>query len=125
MQDLLIFPFNGNGLEALGCLGKNFNFLGFVDDTKTKQGIHEEGFTVFDRSAFEKYENAMVLAVPGSPSSYKHRQEIISSLNLPAHRFASVIHEKAVVSTMAQIGYNVLLMAGVVITSNAKIGDHV
>ena len=31
--DLLIFPCNGNALEALDCLGSAFRCVGFVDDT--------------------------------------------------------------------------------------------
>ena len=30
-KKLLIFPFNGNGLEALDCIDKNYEFIGFVD----------------------------------------------------------------------------------------------
>jgi sugar O-acyltransferase (sialic acid O-acetyltransferase NeuD family) len=125
MQDLLIFPFNGNGLEALSCLGKNFNFLGFVDDTPEKQGQHALGFTVHTRKAFEEFPNALVLAVPGSPGSFTIRHNIIAGLNLPAERFATVIHPKADVSPFAKVGLNTLLMSGVVLTSNCIVGDHV
>ena len=40
-------------------------------------------------------------------------------------RFATVIHPSARISPLARIGRNVLIMAGVVVTSNAIIGDHV
>jgi sugar O-acyltransferase (sialic acid O-acetyltransferase NeuD family) len=125
MRDLLIFPFNGNGLEALSCLGNNYNFLGFVDDTVEKQGQHSSGFKVYPRSAFTEFEAAMVLAVPGSPVSYQQRKTLIASLGIPADRFATVVHPSAQVSPLAQTGFNTLIMAGVVLTSNCKIGDHV
>lgn len=73
MQDLLIFPYNGNGLEALDCLGKEYHFLGFVDDTPEKQGVNQYGHRVFDRSAFDQYPDAKVLAVPGGPLSFSTR----------------------------------------------------
>lgn len=125
MQDLLIFPCNGNGIEALDCLGNEFNFIGFVDDTKEKQGISPKGYSVFDRTAFEKYPNAKILAVPGSPASFKIRKDIIDGLKLNEERFATVIHPKANVSKNASVGKNCLIYAGVVITANAKIGNHV
>lgn len=125
MQDLLIFPFNGNGIEAIDCLGDDFNFLGFVDDSLEKQGVNQYGHSVFDRSAFINYPHAKVLAVPGSPLSFKIRNEIISSLNLDEGRFINLIHPTASVSKFAAIGKNCLICAGVVITSNAKIGNHV
>lgn len=125
MQDLLIFPYNGNGLEALDCLGNAFNFIGFVDDTKEKQGINSIGLKVFDRYAFEKFPAAKVLAVPGSSTSFKKRKEIIDSLDLKDERFATVVHPNANISKNARIGKNCLIYAGVVITVNAQIGNHV
>lgn len=122
--ELLIFPYNGNGLEAIDCIGNEFEFVGFVDDTPEKLGITSDGYKVFSRDVFKKYPNAQVLAVPGSPSSYLNRRHIIEKLDLELARFACVIHPFAHVSALAQMGNNVLIMAGVVITSNAKIGSH-
>jgi sugar O-acyltransferase (sialic acid O-acetyltransferase NeuD family) len=122
---LLIFPFNGNGLEALDCLDDAFRLIGFIDDTVEKQRHTALGYPVFSRAALECWPRAMVLAVPGSASSYRSRRRLIESLALAPERFARVIHPMARVSPLAQIGHNVLVMAGVVITSNAVIGDHV
>ena len=125
MQKLLIFPYNGNGLEALSCIGKKYEFLGFIDDTKEKQGTDSFGHKIFDREALKKYPKAKVLAVPGSAVSYSSRDKIIAGLKLEQKRFTTIIHPSAVISPLAKIGNNVLIMAGVVITSNAIIGDHV
>ncbi len=122
---LFIFPFNGNGLEALACISNEFELMGFIDDTPEKQGIHPYGFTVFDRNILSQYPDAKVLAVPGSPTSYKIRGKIISDLELSEDRFATIIHPSAHVSSLAKIGYNTLIMAGIVITSNAVIDNHV
>jgi len=122
---LLIFPCNGNGLEALDCLGEAYRCLGFVDDTSEKQGRNVHGFPVFDRRVLAERADARVLAVPGSPSSYRSRRGIIEGLGLDADRFARVIHPAARVSPLAVVGRNVLVMSGTVITSNAIIGDHV
>jgi len=125
MKDLLIFPYNGNGLEALDCLGTEYNFIGFVDDTPEKQGINPLGFDVFSREILSKYPNALILAVPGSPSSYSIRKKIIYDLEISPERFATIIHPKASVSPFAKVGKNTVLMSGVVLTSNCVIGDHV
>jgi sugar O-acyltransferase (sialic acid O-acetyltransferase NeuD family) len=123
-QPLLIFPYNGNGIEALDCIGKAYRFIGFVDDTPEKKGIDPNGYQVFDRDAFTQFSDAHVLAIPGSPGSYRTRKETIQGLGIEDDRFASLIHPAARVSPLASIGYNVLIMAGVVITSNALIGSH-
>jgi sugar O-acyltransferase (sialic acid O-acetyltransferase NeuD family) len=125
MQKILIFPFNGNGLEALDCIEGQFELIGFVDDVIEKQGKSEYGFEVFGRGVIDKYKEAKVLAVPGSPQNFLGRSTVIQSLKLEAVRFATVIHSKASVSKHAKIGYNTLIMAGVVITSNCVIGNHV
>jgi sugar O-acyltransferase (sialic acid O-acetyltransferase NeuD family) len=124
-QPLLIFPHNGNGLEALGCLGPEHEMLAFVDDTPEKQGEDPHGYRVLSRMALEESTNARVLAVPGSATSYRSRKAVIAGLGVDPKRFARVVHPTANVSPLATLGYNVLIMAGVVVTSNAVIGNHV
>lgn len=123
-QSLLIFPCNGNGLEALDCLGERHRMTGFIDDTPEKQGTVVFGHPVFSRRALHEHASARVLAVPGGPASFRQRAAIVEGLGLEADRFATVIHPGAHVSPLARIGRNVLIMAGVVVTSNAVIGDH-
>jgi sugar O-acyltransferase (sialic acid O-acetyltransferase NeuD family) len=124
-KKILIFPYNGNGLEALDCLGDEYECIGFIDDKKEKQGKQDKGCAVFSRNVLQVYPEAFVLAVPGSPSSYLARKEQINSLGVSPERFVTIMHPKAVVSCTAKVGYNVLIMAGVVITSNAMIENHV
>jgi len=124
-RSLLIFPCNGNGLEALDCLGTEFACRGFVDDTPEKQAAGRAGRRVFDRRALAEFAEDQVLAVPGSAASFVTRRATIEGLGVARERFARVIHPGAHVSPLAEIGTNVLIMAGVVVTSNARIGDHV
>lgn len=124
-EPLLVFPCNGNAIEALDCLGIRHRMLGFVDDTPDKQGRDVHGHPVFGREALARWPGARVLAVPGSPTSYRARRGVIEGLGVARERFATVIHPAARVSPLATLGVNVLLMAGVVVTSNAVIGDHV
>ena len=124
-KPLLIFPYNGNGIEALDCLGEAYRVVGFIDDTPQKQGNDPRGYRVLSRTALGEFPAAQVLAVPGGPQSFQSRQRVIEGLGIEEHRFASVIHPTARVSPLATIGHNVLIMAGVVVTSNALIGSHV
>jgi sugar O-acyltransferase (sialic acid O-acetyltransferase NeuD family) len=124
-RPLLIFPCNGNGVEALDCLGDAYRCLGFVDDTPEKQRAGAHGYRVFGRTALTEQGDALVLAVPGSPTSYLDRRRIVEGLGLPEARFARVVHPSARISPLAVVGRNVLVMAGVVITSNAVVSDHV
>jgi sugar O-acyltransferase (sialic acid O-acetyltransferase NeuD family) len=123
-ERLLIFPCNGNALEALDCLGSRYRLLGFVDDTAEKQGT-AFGYPVFSRAALTDFPDSQVLAVPGSPTSYTVRRNVIEALGVRDDRFARVLHPSASISALANVGFNFLAMAGVVVTSNATIGNHV
>ncbi len=122
---LLIFPFNGNGLEALDCVGDTFDVVGFIDDTPGKQQLLPYRRPVWPRAALGQRRDAKVLAVPGGPATFGSRRAVIEALGVDPSRYARVIHPTAWVSPRASIGHNVLIMAGVVITSNAVVGDHV
>src|SRR5262245_30871330 len=103
-RPLLIFPCNGNGLEALDCLGDAYRCVGFVDDTPAKRQAGEFGHPVFARAALAERADAFVLAVPGSPSSYLSRRGIIDGLGVAHERLARVIHPTARVSPLAVVG---------------------
>jgi sugar O-acyltransferase (sialic acid O-acetyltransferase NeuD family) len=124
-RPLFLFPCNGNAIEALDCLGDAWQLIGFIDDTLQKQGQLVHGHRVFSREAFAERPDALVLAVPGSPTSFRTRDRTIDSLGLPTDRFATIVHPAARVLPLARIGRNVLIMAGTVVTSNAVVGDHV
>jgi sugar O-acyltransferase (sialic acid O-acetyltransferase NeuD family) len=123
-EKIILFPFGGNAREAVDCLGEEFELIGFIDDDREKHG--EVGtFEVHPREFLQRYPEAKVLAVPGSSTSYLRRRELIASLGVRQERFARVIHPRATVADRSNIGFNTLLMAGVVVTSNATVGDHV
>lgn len=124
-QPLLVFPCNGNALEAMACLQPQWHLQAFVDDTPARQAAGCHGYPVLGRYALQRWADAAVLAVPGSPRSYLARRSLVESLGVQEGRWARVIHPRATVSPLARIGRNVLVMAGVVITSDAVIGDHV
>jgi sugar O-acyltransferase (sialic acid O-acetyltransferase NeuD family) len=122
---LLIFPCNGNGSEAVDCLDDSWAFTAFVDDDPDKHGCSCYGYPVLARAAFAAYPDARVLAVPGNPDNYRSRRAVIADLDIDPARFATIIDPSARVSSRARIGRNVLLMANVVVSGNAVIGDHV
>lgn len=125
MKKLIIFPFNGNAIEAMDCVSDQYELIAFADDTREKQGVSEYGIPVASRNIIEQYPEAQVLAVPGSPTSYKFRHQIIDSLNIPQHRFATLIHPSASVAKFSTVGFNCMIMAGVVLTNKSYIGNHV
>ena len=125
MEEVLIFPFSGTAIEALDCLGENQVCVGFISDNEELKGTKQYGVEIFSRDVLDRIPLAKVLAVNGSPASFLQRKTIIDSLGINEGRFTSVIHRKAVLGRNVVIGFNVLIMAGVVITANAIIGNHI
>jgi len=123
-QKILLYPCNGNAIEALDCLDERWECVGFIDDSTEKQGTVVAQLPVHDRSALQRWADAKILAVPGGPGSFRQRQSIIDSLAVATERFARIVHPAAVIGKQASVGYNTLVMAGVVLTSNATIGNH-
>ena len=121
---ILLFPCNGNSREALDCLGNSWVCKGFIDDTPDKQNTEVAGLPVHDRTALVRWPEAKVLAVPGGPQSFLNRQQVIESLGIASTRFANVVHPSAMIGDAVHIGYNTLIMAGVVLTSNVHVGNH-
>lgn len=122
-QQLMIFPFNGNGLEALDCLNfEDFEFIGFIDDDRNKTS---DTYEIFTRAAITRYPKAKLLAVPGSPTSFRTRAEVITGLGVDPRRYISAVHPRASIGKQVKLGYNCLIMAGVVITSNAQLANHI
>jgi UDP-3-O-[3-hydroxymyristoyl] glucosamine N-acyltransferase len=121
-RPLLIFPYNGNGREALDCLGDAYHCVGFVDDTPDKQGTDAHGHRVFDRAALAARPDAAVLAVPGSATSYRSRRDLIDGLGVDPDRFARVVHPSARISPTAVVGDHVCVLPNTVIHHDAEIG---
>lgn len=124
-KKLLIFPYSGTGVEALNAISGEYDLLGFIDDDPGKQGAGSHGWPVYGRSVLQSHMDSSILIVPGSSASYLRREELISSFKIDRDHLAVLIHPRACVSPLAQLGVNVLIMAGVVITSDARIGNHV
>ena len=59
----------------MDCINDQYEFIGFIDDTKEKQNVEKSDYKIFSRDALEKYKEALVLAVPGSPLSYLERNK--------------------------------------------------
>lgn len=130
--NLLIFPFNGNGREAASVVedanrrGSAWNLLGFIDDDPEKRGLHFDKYPVLGgREQLARHPEAMVLAVPGRPETFRQRRELINSLGVPSERFATVVHPEAVIGIGCRFGFNSLIMANVVLTADVTVGNHV
>jgi sugar O-acyltransferase (sialic acid O-acetyltransferase NeuD family) len=128
---LILFPFGGNAKESLMSVFAinertgEWEIAGFIDDDRSVHNKDCCGIKVLGgKEVLDKFPQAYVLAVPGSPSNYLKRKDIIQNLNLEKSRFATIAHPSVVIAPDASVGCNTLLMPNVVISCEVKIGDH-
>ncbi len=130
-KKLILFPFGGNAKESLMSLFAinektgEWDIAGFIDDDRSHHGQECCGVKVLGgREILGEFPEAFVLAVPGSPSNYLKRKDIIESLNLDDSRFATIIHPSVARAADAVVGRNTLIMPNVVISCEVRIGNH-
>jgi sugar O-acyltransferase (sialic acid O-acetyltransferase NeuD family) len=130
-KKLLLFPFGGNAREslpsifAINDINQEWDLLGFVDDNIATHGKECCGVKVLGgRDILRSFPDAFVLAVPGSPKNFSMRSNIITGLGIEESRFATIVHPSVVKARDATIGYNSLVMSGVVISCGVTIGNH-
>jgi sugar O-acyltransferase (sialic acid O-acetyltransferase NeuD family) len=131
MNDILLFPYNGNAREALAVIDainhikSTWNVLGFVDDNPKLHGQEDLGVPILGgRETLDRYPDAKVLACPGRPENFRQRDTIIESLEVSPQRFCQLIHPSISVPRGTTIGFNTLLMANIVLSINVRIGNH-
>jgi sugar O-acyltransferase (sialic acid O-acetyltransferase NeuD family) len=103
-----------------------FEPLGYLDDDPAKAGTTVGGVPVLGPLASwtEHPEASFVNGLNGVELT-KRKAQILGDLGIPDDRWTNVVHPSAVVSTMAQLGTDVVLLANVTVNSDVRIGDHV
>jgi len=136
MKKLVIIGGHGNGTVALSTLedinkasgNREWEFMGFLNDFETEP---INGYPVLGK--VEKTEADKYLADPDvyfiySLISVKLNFNFLHKLHdleIPANRFASLIHPTAVISEFARLGNGVVIQPFVSVGPNVSIGNHV
>lgn len=128
-KKILIFPYGGNGREALATLSMNRNsnnisFLGYIDDDYDNL-IKTNNYILGPCEIWDDYKDEYkLLAVPGNPDTFRDRVALIDKFNLNKVNSTTIISDAASISPESEIGYNTLIMHGCFIGDNVKIGNH-
>jgi len=133
MKKIVILGTGGNSIDILDTLltinqqTVTYECLGFLDDNILSVNKVIFGYKVLGRlsSAQEFPEDVFFINGIGSPSNFWKKMEIIQSCRLDENRFESIVHPTASISNFASIGKGCAIFQNVVITSNARIGNHV
>ena len=126
MKPLVIICASGFAKEAAFLaqrLGRNV--LGFLDDTPEKQGTKVQALPVLGTiDQWTEYPDAEFVVAIGSP---RGRQSIVARMcegnNQP--NFATLIDPSVIKGDDVTIGKGSIICAGVILTVNIQLGDHV
>jgi sugar O-acyltransferase (sialic acid O-acetyltransferase NeuD family) len=130
--DLVLVGSGGFGREtaeavrALISAGTPWRLLGFIDDDPAQAGKVIDGTPVLGgREELKRLPDARVVVCTGRPGDYVSRPRIVSDLDLPAERYATIVHPSAAVSSSSALGPGTVLLAHTVLTAAVRVGSHV
>ena len=109
--ELVIVGAGGFGRETAQAVhaandhGATWRLLGYLDDDPARHGSSVEGIPILGgRGEIEHVPDASVVVCTGRPSDYTSRPRIVTELNLPPERYATIVHPAAAVSASSSIG---------------------
>jgi sugar O-acyltransferase (sialic acid O-acetyltransferase NeuD family) len=103
-----------------------FEPIGYLDDDPAKHDTLVGGVPVLGPlSAWTEYPEASFVNGINGVELTKRKAQILGDLGIPDERWTSVVHPSAIVSTMARLGTDVVLLANVTVNSDVRISDHV
>lgn len=133
-SDLIILGTGGSSLDIVdtvadinSCQGSVvYRCIGFLDDNASLWGSSLEGVEVLGPLASAgRHANCLFVNGIASTNNYRAKAAIISKTEIPSHRFATVVHPTASISTRARLGAGTVVLQHAVITARAAVGDHV
>jgi sugar O-acyltransferase (sialic acid O-acetyltransferase NeuD family) len=131
MDVIVIVGAGGFGREVLEIfkdqnrIKKRWNIVGFVDDDKKLHGKMVNGYPVLgdlDWLKEHNKENLSCVCAIGMPET---RKKVVAELQKIDVKFSNAIHSSVLMSEFVELGDDVIICAGSILTVNIKIGDHV
>ncbi|HEV7231958.1 MAG TPA: acetyltransferase [Bacteroidia bacterium] len=133
MKKLILYGASNYGYEVIDLIedinrskaNSEWEIAGFLDDNPDIQGKDLNGIKILGTKAWLKENQAKdyyFICCIGNP---KVKKKIISFLKEYQVQFAILKHPTAVISSKASIGEGSIVMAGSIVSTLAKIKDHV
>jgi sugar O-acyltransferase (sialic acid O-acetyltransferase NeuD family) len=129
---LILFGAGGFGREtaqalfALAYGPAPWRLLGYLDDDPAKHGtVIEDVPVIGGRDEIRRRPQASVVVCTARPGDFASRVRIVAELDLPAERYATIVHPSATVSDSSSIGHGSVLLAYVALTAAVIVGAHV
>lgn len=113
-------------VRAVNRAAPTWEVVGLLDDNRRLHGRLIHGVSVIGPTeAVHDDPVTFVTASVASPNDPMRRLALVSRLELPAERYATLIHPAAIVPQSASIGPGSVLHALTVLTADVELGAHV
>lgn len=128
MKNIVIFGASGHGCVVLDCIEQEgkYNIIGFIDSFKEK-GKKMNGYQIlgseFDLPYYiEKFNLYGGIVAIGDNWT---RREVVGRIRKisPNFNFISAVHPRSIIGKDVNIGKGSVIMPGVTINTNSKVGD--
>ena len=131
MKSLVIIGAGGFGRETLEIfkdqnkISRNWNILGFIDENKQLHGKILNGYPVIGGLEWLRDHNNPTLGCVVAIGTCETRKQVVKRLQEIGVNFYNAVHPSVVMSEFVEMGTDVIICAGSILTVNIKIGDHV
>ena len=131
MKSVVIVSAGGFGREVLEIfkaqnkISKTWDILGFIDEDKQLHGKIMNGYPVVGGLDWLREHNNNKLGCVCAIGTCETRKQVVEKLQEIGVNFHNAIHPSVIMSDFVELGKDVIICAGSILTVNIKIGDHV
>lgn len=131
MNSVVVVGAGGFGREVLEIfkdrnrVSKIWNILGFIDENKELHGKMVNGYPVLGGLDWLRRHNSNDLGCVCAIGACETRKRVVERLRQIGVNFYNAIHPSVIMSDFVELGQDVIICAGSILTVNIKIGDHV
>jgi sugar O-acyltransferase (sialic acid O-acetyltransferase NeuD family) len=131
MTSIVVVGAGGFGREVLEIfkdqnkVANNWDILGFIDDNEELHGKKINGYLVLGGLDWLKDHNDNNLECVCAIGTCETRKQVVERLQKLGVNFCNAIHPSVIMSEFVELGNDVIICAGSILTVNIRIGDHV
>ena len=131
MKSVVIVGAGGFGREVLEIfkdqnkISKTWDILGFIDENQELQGKLVNGYPVLGSLDWLREHRGDNLGCVCAIGTCETRKQVVEKLRETGTNFYNAIHPSVIMSEFVELGKDVIICAGSILTVNIKIGDHV
>lgn len=132
MTELVIVGAGGFARETAAAVAATnevrpmWTLRGFLDDDPGLWGTERAGHPILGGTDLvHDLVDAAVVVCIGNPRAFSVREQVVRRLDLPAERYATIVHPSAAVAYDSLIGPGTVILAHTTLTTTVTVGAHV